>query len=58
VFLDEPMTLADAVIGLKAYKEVDKRTNQLWQDINEAVILPRMDIARQKLPGIQVNGVS
>jgi centromere/kinetochore protein ZW10 len=55
---DEPMTLADAVIGLKAYKEVDTRTSQLWQDINKAVILPRMDIARQKLPGIQVNGVS
>ncbi|KAK4448202.1 Centromere/kinetochore protein zw10 [Podospora aff. communis PSN243] len=53
---DEPMTLADAVIGLKAYKEVDKRTSQLWQDINKAVILPRMDIARQNLPGIQVNG--
>jgi len=51
------MTLADAVIGLKAYKEVEKRTNQLWQDVNIAVILPRMDITREKLPGIQVNGV-
>jgi len=53
---DEPMSLADAVIGLKAYKEFDKQTSQLWQDVSRAVILPRMDIDQERLPGIHVEG--
>jgi len=52
------MSLADAVIGLKAYKEVDQRTQRLWEDINKAIIVPRMEISRQELPGVRVNGVS
>lgn len=52
------MSLADAVIGLKAYKEVDQRTRRLWEDINKGIIVPRMDISRQELPGIRVDGVS
>jgi hypothetical protein len=52
------MGLSDAVIGLKAYKELDKRMKQLWHDIDQAIIGPRMDITRQSLPGIQVKGVS
>ncbi|KAG7288805.1 hypothetical protein NEMBOFW57_005163 [Staphylotrichum longicolle] len=49
---DEPMSLEDAVIGLRAYKEVDQRMARLWQDINQAVLLPRMDITKDTLPGI------
>lgn len=53
---DEQMNLTDAVIGLKAYKEVDKRMKELWHDIDQAVISPRMDTAREALPAIEVHG--
>jgi len=56
--VDEPMSLEDAVIGLRAYKEVDQRMARLWQDINQAVLLPRMDITKDKLPGIHTQDVS
>ena len=52
------MSLADAVIGLKAYKEVDRRTAQLWQDMGKAIFFPRMDITQDTLPSIHVDGVS
>lgn len=55
---DETMSLEDAVIGLKAYKEVDQRTSRLWQDINQAVLLPRLDIAAGTVPGIHTDDVS
>lgn len=51
---DEPMDLTDAVIGLKAYKEVDKRTQELWHDIDQAVIRPRMVISKASLPAVSV----
>ncbi|KAK4460703.1 hypothetical protein QBC42DRAFT_347806 [Cladorrhinum samala] len=51
---DEPMTLADAVIGLQAYKEVDQRMEQLWKDLNDAIFIPRMDINSETLPAIHV----
>ncbi|KAH6845410.1 hypothetical protein B0I37DRAFT_406934 [Chaetomium sp. MPI-CAGE-AT-0009] len=51
---DEPMSLEDAVIGLRAYKEVDERMSRLWQDINEVILLPRMDISKETLPGIHI----
>ncbi|EON97535.1 putative centromere kinetochore protein [Phaeoacremonium minimum UCRPA7] len=50
----EAMSLSDAVIGLKAYKEVDERMVQLWHDIDRAVIGPRTTIGSENLPGIQV----
>ncbi|KAK4203249.1 hypothetical protein QBC40DRAFT_337708 [Triangularia verruculosa] len=51
---DEPMSLSDAVIGLQAYKEVDRRMAQLWANINAAVLVPRMDIEQETLPSIQI----
>lgn len=51
------MSLEDAVIGLKAFKEVDRRMSRLWDSINEAILLPRMDIAKDKLPGIHTQDV-
>jgi len=52
------MSLSDAVIGLKAYKEVDERATKLWHDIENAILLPRMDITLDTLPGIHIEGVS
>ncbi|KAB5563043.1 hypothetical protein GE09DRAFT_1110803 [Coniochaeta sp. 2T2.1] len=51
---DEAMDLEDAVIGLKAYKEVDKRMQELWHDIDRAVIAPRMDLGKGSLPAIRI----
>ncbi|KAK1253341.1 hypothetical protein MKX07_001418 [Trichoderma sp. CBMAI-0711] len=53
---DEKMSLEDAVIGLKAYKEVDERMEQLWHNLDAAVVSPRMDATRSNIPGIRVEG--
>ncbi|KAL7937277.1 hypothetical protein V8C35DRAFT_295239 [Trichoderma chlorosporum] len=53
---DEKMVLDDAVIGLQAYKEVDERMEQLWHNLDAAVVSPRMDAARLNIPGIKVEG--
>ncbi|KAM7223463.1 hypothetical protein V8F06_001340 [Rhypophila decipiens] len=52
---DEPMSLTDAVIGLKAYKEVEERATQLWRDIEAAILFPRMDNGKETLPGIYID---
>ncbi|TGJ88125.1 hypothetical protein E0Z10_g617 [Xylaria hypoxylon] len=51
---DEQMSLSDAVIGLKAYKEVDKRMAVLWQGLDEALIRPRTILERGDVPAIRV----
>ena len=52
------MSLSDAVIGLKAYKEVDQRMALLWHSVDEAIIRPRTDIRTTELPCIITDGVS
>lgn len=52
----EVMSLSDAVIGLKAYKEVDQRMAQLWHEIDQAVLGPRMDIEQPVLQPVLVEG--
>lgn len=52
----EALSLADAVVGLQAYKEVDQRMSQLWHDIDQAVVGPRMDIDHPEVPAIVVDG--
>ncbi|KAL7625179.1 ribosome biogenesis protein ytm1 [Parahypoxylon ruwenzoriense] len=51
---DEQMSLADAVVGLKAYKEVDQRMTLFWHNVDEAILSPRTNIEAQKLPRIQM----
>lgn len=51
------MTLSEAVIGLEAYKEVDDRMSQLWQDIDRAIVSPRMDVRAPQLLAIQASEV-
>ncbi|EXL82597.1 hypothetical protein FOPG_04433 [Fusarium oxysporum f. sp. conglutinans race 2 54008] len=53
---DEQMNLSDAVVGLQAYKEVDERMEQLWRNVDAAIISPRMDIKNNTLPTIQADG--
>ncbi|KAI1437496.1 hypothetical protein GGR50DRAFT_645355 [Xylaria sp. CBS 124048] len=51
---DEHMTLADAAIGLKAYKEVDRRMAAFWQGLDEVLISPRSSLELDDLPSIRV----
>ncbi|KAL6360700.1 hypothetical protein LRP88_06407 [Fusarium phalaenopsidis] len=53
---DEQMNLTDSVIGLMAYKEVDERMEQLWRNVDAAIVSPRMDTRSSTLPGIQAEG--
>ncbi|KAI1138683.1 hypothetical protein F5Y05DRAFT_384813 [Hypoxylon sp. FL0543] len=50
---DEQMGLADAVVGLKAYKEVDQRMTSFWHRLDEAIVGPRTSIEAQELPSIR-----
>ncbi|KAI1800987.1 hypothetical protein F4811DRAFT_564340 [Daldinia bambusicola] len=53
---DEQMNLADAVVGLEAYKELDQRMTSFWHGIDQAVVGPRTNIESQELPKIQLEG--
>ena len=55
---DDQMGLEEAVVGLKAYKEVDERMVQLWHNLDTAVMSPRMNIAAKSLPSIKHDNVS
>ena len=52
------LSLAEAVVGLKAYKEVDERMVQLWHNLDTAILSPRMNLAAQSLPSIRQDAVS
>lgn len=52
---DDHMSLSDAVLGLKAYKEVDERMEQMWHNIDTAIVSPRMETKAVSLPRIQVS---
>lgn len=49
------MSLSDAVLGLKAYKEVDERMEQFWRSIDSAIVSPRMDTNRTRFSRIVAN---
>ncbi|KAF5021985.1 hypothetical protein F66182_5976 [Fusarium sp. NRRL 66182] len=53
---DEQMSLTDAVVGLRAYKEVDERMEQLWRNVDAAIISPRMDVKNSAFSTIQAEG--
>jgi protein transport protein DSL1/ZW10 len=55
---DEPMTLPEALVGLRAYREVDQRMALLWHGMDEAVIGPRTGLESSSLPGISISDVS
>ena len=52
---NDQMTLSDAVVGLKAYKEVDERMEQLWRNIDAAIVTPRMDAQAASVPRIKAS---
>lgn len=50
------MTLAEAVIGLKTYKETDERVEQLWRNLDGGILSPRLDASRQNIVGVRTSG--
>ncbi|KAG6004383.1 hypothetical protein E4U21_001103 [Claviceps maximensis] len=50
------MTLPEAVIALKSYKETDERLEQMWRNLNGAIVSQRMDKTKQTSCGVKVNG--
>lgn len=56
--IGEQLSLAEAVIGLKAYKEVDERMVQLWHNLDTAILGPRMNLPAESLPSINQENVS
>lgn len=52
------MSLPEALVGLKAYNEIDQRMALLWHSVDEAIIGPRTNLESDSLPGISINDVS
>ncbi|TQV90902.1 centromere kinetochore protein [Cordyceps javanica] len=52
---DGKMSIADAVIGLKAYKEVDERLEQLWHYLDSSIVSPRMNYRATSLKRISAD---
>jgi protein transport protein DSL1/ZW10 len=51
---DEFMTLADAVVGLRAYKELDKKMELLWHQLDASIIAPRMSANADSLSTLSI----
>jgi centromere/kinetochore protein ZW10 len=52
------MDLDQAIIGLKAYKELDQAAKKLWEDLDDNILKPRTNLEAGSIPSIQVTGVS
>lgn len=50
------MKLSETVIGLKAFKEADERMEQLWRNIDAAVVAPRLSPLNDNLLSVQIQG--
>ena len=50
------MDLAEAVVGLQAYKEVDERMEQLWRNLDGAIVAPRMNRLKTPSHSVKVEG--
>ena len=53
---DQQMGLSEAVVGFQAYKEVDERMEQLWRNLDAAVISPRMRTGQGAVAFVKVEG--
>jgi len=53
--------LDQAIIGLKAFKELDKAAERLWLDLDETILKPRTNLPLDGKVGslftIQIQGV-
>ncbi|KAH7408986.1 centromere/kinetochore protein-like protein zw10 [Cadophora sp. MPI-SDFR-AT-0126] len=50
--------ISQAVIGLKAYKELDDAARKLWEDLDDVILKPRTNLQAGSIPTVQVKGNS
>ncbi|KAM5344837.1 hypothetical protein ACJ41O_010699 [Fusarium nematophilum] len=50
------ISVRNTVEGEIAYKEVDERMEQLWRNVDAAIVSPRMDARNGALPAVQAEG--
>ena len=43
------------MIGLKAYKELEKSAVKLWEALDKIILMPRTDLARSELASVDVS---
>ncbi|KAH6694901.1 centromere/kinetochore protein-like protein zw10 [Leptodontidium sp. MPI-SDFR-AT-0119] len=51
-------TIDQAVIGLKAYKQLDDAAKKLWEDLDNVILKPRTNLQTGTMPNIQALGNS
>ncbi|EKD13112.1 centromere kinetochore protein [Drepanopeziza brunnea f. sp. 'multigermtubi' MB_m1] len=52
------MDIDQAIIGLKAYKELDQAAKKFWEDLDDVILKPRTNLSAGSIPSIQVTGNS
>lgn len=52
------MSLSEATTALQAYKELDKTANELWENLDDAILKPRTVPRIGLLPQIEIKNVS
>ncbi|KAH6673050.1 centromere/kinetochore protein-like protein zw10 [Halenospora varia] len=50
----EPMNLDQAMVGLKAYNEVESAAKKLWDNLDNYILKPRTELRTGNLPSIQI----
>ncbi|KAI6708496.1 hypothetical protein JHW43_008968 [Diplocarpon mali] len=49
-----PTDINQAIIGLRAYKELDQAAKKLWEDLDEVILKPRTNLQVGSIPSIHV----
>jgi centromere/kinetochore protein ZW10 len=55
---DEPTTLEQAVLGLKAYKELDNVAKLFSESLDSIILRPRTNLIVGSIPNIETTSVS
>jgi centromere/kinetochore protein ZW10 len=55
---DDSMDINNAIIIMKAYKELDDRIEQFSKGLEDAIITRRINLKLNSLPSIEIQGVS
>ncbi|KAL2889347.1 Is centromere binding protein at prophase [Ceratocystis lukuohia] len=50
------LSFIDVLLGLQQFNEVDEHMDQLWHDLDAAILSPRMDIDQWAFHSIQIQG--
>lgn len=50
------VTLADAMYGMQAFKEKDERMEQLWRNLDAAIVTPLMKRQQSDMPKLSLKG--